>query len=66
MSFDACAHLHGADGDFVGLRVDDAVDAGLAAEALELDEVADLDSLGEMRLGGGVFLVGSGVVGDYR
>ena len=64
MSSMADAHLHGADGDFEVLGVDDALDAGLAAEALELDEVADLDAFGDVGLGGGIVLVGAGGVGD--
>ena len=62
---DGGAHLHGADGDFVGLGVDDAVYAGLSAEGFEFDEVADFDALGDVGLGVGIGLVGSGVVGYY-
>ena len=46
------------------MRVDDAVDARLTAEGFEFDEVADLDALGDVGLGGGIVLVGAGGVGD--
>jgi hypothetical protein len=53
------AHLHGADGDFVVLGVDDAVDAGLAAEGFEFDESPGLMARGLLERG---FAAGRGIV----
>ena len=60
------AHLHRADRDFEVPGVDQALDAGLATEALELDQGADFNALGEMRLGSGIVPVGPGVMSYYR
>jgi len=60
---DGGAHLHGADGDFEGLCVDDPIYAGLAAEGFEFDEVAYFDAFEDVGLGGGVVPVGAVGVG---
>jgi hypothetical protein len=65
------AHLHSSDGDLkvLGLaafEVEQPLDARLTAEALELDQVADLDAARDVGLGGGVAPVGTGGVGDDR
>ena len=69
----ANAHLHLADRDFKAFRLtvcrgaEESVDAGLAAQGFQGDEVAYLDGLGGFGVGfleGGVVFVGAGVVGQ--
>src|SRR5580698_1263349 len=58
------AHLQLANGNFEGLRVDDAVDPCLTTERFEFHEVADFNALWDVGLGGGIVLVGASGVGD--